>query len=115
MIRRILVASVFVASGFVGGMVLSGRFHSADEARAEPRPPAPEQAAQAGGLAGLPDLSAVASRAIPSVMNITSLQVVRQNSPFANDPVFRYFFGDREDMYGPRNRISQSLGSGVMV
>jgi serine protease Do len=118
MIRRALIASIFVASGFVGGMVLSGRFHSADEARAEPRPsaeqPAPVQQAPSV-TAGLPDLSGVASRAIPSVMNITSLQVVRQNSPFANDPMFRYFFGDRDDMFGPRNRISQSLGSGVMV
>jgi Do/DeqQ family serine protease len=118
MIRRTLIASIFVASGFVGGMVLSGRFHSADEARAEPRPAAEQPAPVQQGpsvTAGLPDLSGVASRAIPSVMNITSLQVVRQNSPFANDPMFRYFFGDREDMFGPRNRISQSLGSGVMV
>jgi serine protease Do len=120
MIRRTLVASIFVACGFVGGMVLSGRFHAADEARAEPRPapvsqPAPAQPAAATMSAGLPDLSGVAGRAIPSVMNITSLQVVRQNSPFANDPMFRYFFGDRDDMFGPRNRISQSLGSGVVV
>src|SRR3954462_7798770 len=46
-------------------------------------------------------------------MNITSLNVVRQNSPFTSDPLFRYFFG--EDMYAPRNRVSQSLGSGVVV
>src|SRR5919107_1054950 len=65
------------------------------------------------GFAALPDLSSVASRAIPSVMNITSLNVVRQNSPFTSDPLFRYFFG--EDMYAPRNRVSQSLGSGVVV
>jgi serine protease Do len=118
MMRRMLLASVFVASGFVGGMVLSGRFHSAEEARAEPRStgsqPAPAQ--QAAALtAGLPDLSSVAARAIPSVMNITSLQVVRQNSPFASDPMFRYFFGDRDDQFGGRDRISQSLGSGVVV
>jgi serine protease Do len=46
-------------------------------------------------------------------MNISSLQVVRQMSPFTSDPLFRYFFGD--DNYGPRNRVSQSLGSGVVV
>ena len=117
MIRRTLLATVFVASGFVGGMVLSGRFRTADEAVAAP-PPAtqPAQAQAAATLtAGLPDLSGVASRAIPSVMNITSLQIVRQNSPFASDPMFRYFFGDRDDMLSPRNRISQSLGSGVVV
>jgi Do/DeqQ family serine protease len=115
MIRRTLLACVLVASGFVGGMVLTGRFHTAEEARAEPRaaPAQPAGQAPAPVAGGLPDLSGVASRAIPSVMNITSQQVVRQNSPFASDPVFRYFFGDRDDMFGPR--ISQSLGSGVMV
>jgi serine protease Do len=116
MMRRILLASIFIASGFVGGMVLSGRFHAAEEARAEPSPAPAQPAAQPAGLnAGLPDLSSVASRAIPSVMSITSLQVVQQRaSPFASDPMFRYFFGDRDEMLG-RSRISQSLGSGVVV
>jgi Do/DeqQ family serine protease len=120
MLRRILVASIFVSSGFFGGMVLSGRFHAADEAAAGPavRPTAsaaqPAPALAAG--ATLPDLSGVASRAIPSVMNIASLQVVRQqNSPFASDPLFRYFFGDRDDTYSGRSRVTQSLGSGVVV
>jgi Do/DeqQ family serine protease len=50
------------------------------------------------------------------VMNIASQTVVRQpNSPFASDPLFRYFFGDRDEMYGGRSRIAQSLGSGVVV
>src|SRR4051812_8555978 len=120
MIQRTLLACVLVASGFVGGMVLTGRFHSAGEARAEsatPPAPASQAAVQTPSMpTGLPDLSSVASRAIPSVMNISSLQVVRQqSSPFASDPLFRYFFGDRDDMYGGRNRVSQSLGSGVMV
>ena len=49
-------------------------------------------------------------------MNISSLQVVRApNSPMASDPLFRYFFGDRDDVFGYRNRVSQSLGSGVVV
>ena len=119
MMRRILVATAFIASGFVGGMVLTGRFHSAEEARAESRdtPAAGAQAPVApAAVAGLPDLSGVAGRAIPSVMNISSLQSVRQpNSPFASDPMFRYFFGDRDEMLGGRSRISQSLGSGVAI
>jgi S1-C subfamily serine protease len=50
------------------------------------------------------------------VMNIASQQIGRQqNSPFASDPLFRYFFGDRDDMYGGRSRVAQSLGSGVVV
>jgi Do/DeqQ family serine protease len=100
--------------------VLTGRMRSAEEARAEMRAVASQQGgavpASPAVAGGLPDLSAVAGRAIPSVMNITSLQMVRaQNSPFASDPLFRYFFGDREDVLGPRSRVSQSLGSGVVV
>ena len=114
MIRRLVVPFLFVTCGFVGGMVLTGRWRTAGEARAEQsQAPAPSfQAPVAAGV--LPDLSAVAARTIPSVMNIASLQVVRaQNSPFASDPLFRYFFGDQ--MAAPRNRFAQSLGSGVIV
>ena len=114
MMRRILVPVLFVTCGFVGGMILTGRFRAAEEARAEPRPAGSAQLSAPSGMATLPDLSAVAAKAIPSVMNIASLQVVRtQNSPFASDPLFRYFFGDQ--MAAPRNRVAQSLGSGVIV
>jgi Do/DeqQ family serine protease len=115
MIRRVLLPCLFLTCGFAGGMVLTGRFRSADEARAEMRQaPAPAMPAAASS-ALLPDLSGVAAKSIPSVMNIASLQIVRtQNSPFASDPLFHYFFGDRE-MGSPRNRIAQSLGSGVIV
>ena len=45
-------------------------------------------------------------------MNIASLQVVRApNSPFASDPLFRYFSATARW----RSRVSQSLGSGVIV
>jgi serine protease Do len=114
MIRRTLLAMVFVMSGFAAGMVLTGHMRTADDARAaEPTAPRAVQPSAPAGIGGMPDLSLVAGRAVPSVMNISSLQVVRQASPFTSDPLFRYFFGD--DMYGPRNRISQSLGSGVVV
>ena len=118
MMRRLLLSAIFVSSGFAAGMVLTGRMRSAEEARAASQSTqAPPAAAPApAAFAGLPDLSSVASKAIPSVMNITSLNVVRQpNSPMMSDPLFRYFFGDREDMYGGRNRVAQSLGSGVVV
>src|SRR5205814_3963743 len=95
-------------------MVLTGRLRSAEEARAEPHQAPAAQLSAPAGAGTLPDLSAVAARTIPSVMNIASLQVVRSpNSPFASDPLFRYFFGDQ--MAPPRNRIAQSLGSGVIV
>jgi Do/DeqQ family serine protease len=114
MIRKAVLSMAFVMSGFVAGMVLTGHMRTAADAHAaEPAVPATAQPAAAAGIGGMPDLSSVASRAIPSVMNISSLQVVRQVSPFTSDPLFRYFFGD--DMSGPRNRVSQSLGSGVIV
>ena len=115
MIRRLLFAFLLVACGLVGGMVLTGRLRTAEEARADQPGTPPASQAAAPQIAGvLPDLSAVAGRAIPSVMNISSLQVVRgQASPFTSDPLFRYFFGDRE--MAPRSRVAQSLGSGVVV
>ena len=72
--------------------------------RAEPRHAQVRRRARARAGAStpaLPDLSRVAGRAVPSVTNISSLQVVRQpNSPFALDPFFRYFFGDGDHMFG---------------
>jgi S1-C subfamily serine protease len=53
---------------------------------------------------------------VQAVTNISSQQVVRAPaSPFANDPFFRRFLGDADDMFGYRNRIQSSLGSGVIV
>ena len=121
MLRRLILVVLFVSCGFAAGMVLTGRMRSAEEAGAAARAQATSAQAPAtvtppGGLVTLPDLSAVASKAVPSVMNITSLSVVRQpNSPMMSDPLFRYFFGDREDVFGSRNRVAQSLGSGVVV
>src|SRR5882762_11861057 len=37
-----------------------------------------------------------------------------RNAPFANDPFFRYFFGD-DEQFGARDRRSLSLGSGVII
>ena len=119
MIRRALLACVFITSGFMAGMVLTGKMRSAEESSAAPVPAVrstvaqPAPAAGAAAIGGLPDLSSVAARAVPSVMNISSLRVERQSSPFAVDPLFRYFFGDPDEMTG--SRVSQSLGSGVVV
>ncbi len=47
----------------------------------------------------------------PAVVSVYSRKVVRQSaSPFANDPVFRNFFGAT-----PREQVQNSLGSGVIV
>ena len=57
----------------------------------------------------LPSLAPVLERVTPAVVNIHTQTRVRVNSPFANDPFFRRFFGL------PKDRVSQSLGSGVIV
>ncbi|MBN8283111.1 Do family serine endopeptidase [Zoogloea sp.] len=52
--------------------------------------------------------------ALPTVVHIfTSKEVKAQRHPFADDPLFRHFFGDRLDNR-PQQRAS-GLGSGVIV
>ncbi len=56
----------------------------------------------------------VVKRAAPTVVNVYVRHRVRQMvSPFVNDPFFRQFFGNRFGV--PRERIQNSLGSGVLV
>jgi Do/DeqQ family serine protease len=122
MARRLFLLVVFVTIGMVAGMVLTGRMRSADEAtaalqqtEADRSEAATPQAGRAGPQApgGLPDLTTAAQRAIDSVPNISSTQIVRERSPFANDPFYRFFFED--EAFGYRQRREQSLGSGVVV
>ena len=57
--------------------------------------------------------SAAASKALPSVVHIfTSKEMKAPKHPFADDPIFRHFFGDRLDSKPQR---SSGLGSGVIV
>ncbi len=117
--RRALLAIILVLAGFVAGLVLTGRLRSADEGLAAPAaaPAVASQPSQAGvGPSGLPDFSGVAARAVPGVVNISSVSMVRtSNSPFANDPLFSQFFGGDEDWFGSRYVPEASLGSGVII
>jgi serine protease Do len=115
MLKRLFLIVTSMTLGLMVGLVLTGRMRTADETMAAPAQPerAPQTArttAAPAVPAGLPDLTDIAQRAISSVTNISSTQVVR--TPLANDPFFRFFFGD-DDMY--RERRQQSLGSGVVV
>src|SRR5262249_41931092 len=129
MTKRVGVSVVLIVAGFAAGVRMSGWVRAAETSRAsEPTPmvatadqrPAPSPAAPAAAptpafAAGGPDFTRVASQTVKGVANISSLQVVRQrNSPFTNDPFFRYFFGD-DEMFGSRDRRSLSLGSGVII
>ena len=60
----------------------------------------------------------VVKRTAPAVVNIYTRRVVQQRVPgLFNDPFFRRFFGDDfSQRFGmPRERIQNSLGSGVIV
>jgi serine protease Do len=119
MIRRTLFAFVLVLAGFLAGLVLTGRFRSASESVASPgsaASPAVAAAAQPPAVApALPDFSAVAARAVPAIVNISSVTMVRtSNFPFGNSP-FSQFFGDDEDWFGSRYQARSSLGSGVVI
>jgi Do/DeqQ family serine protease len=54
-------------------------------------------------------MSPAAKRAAPAVVSIATTQA-RKVHPFANDPWFRFFYGDRED-----DSPQMGLGSGVIV
>ncbi len=60
----------------------------------------------------LPSLAPVLERVTPSVVNIYTQTRVRVRSPLMDDPFFRRFFNMPNT---PRERVSQSLGSGVIV
>ncbi len=60
----------------------------------------------------------VVKKAAPAVVNVFSRRVVRSGGgPAAlfNDPFFRRFFGDQSPFGMPRERVEQSLGSGVIL
>jgi len=62
--------------------------------------------------APLPSLAPILKEVTPSVVNVYTRTRVRVSSPLLNDPVFRRFFNVPESS---RERVSQSLGSGVIV
>ncbi|HUB96407.1 MAG TPA: DegQ family serine endoprotease [Stellaceae bacterium] len=57
----------------------------------------------------------VVKKAAPAVVNVYSRRTIRTESPFANDPFFRRFFGENSPFVGTRERVQNSLGSGVIV
>ncbi len=113
MARRVFIFFLFVTAAFFGALAVADRVRTSGEPAASAtvatQPsgvgPAAQRATAAPPLSGgLPDLTEVAKRAVGSVTNISSTQIVRtSNSPFANDPFFRHFFGDR----GRRVRVSR--------
>jgi Do/DeqQ family serine protease len=116
--KRISLALILLTAGLLAGIVLTGRMRADDVAIAQPNDAA-ERVAEtaqrtAGAVAGPgPDFTRVAEQMVRAVANISSIQVVRQRSPFFYDPFFEQFFGDSG--FGARERYASSLGSGVVV
>ena len=118
--RRLIAGLLLLTCGFLAGLFLTGRIRATatEAAPAAPQGATPRPAAQLSlpAQSALPDFSGIAARTVPVVANISSTQVMqRRNSPFSNDPFFRYFFGDDPDLYGTRRDVERSLGSGVIV
>ncbi len=118
--KRLILSCILVVAGFAAGLVVTGRLRSVSDSNASAPLAAIEdeqaRAPQAGTVPVTtgPDFTRVAGQAVKGVANISSVQVQRRsNSPFDNDPFFRYFFGDQP--FGSRDRRSLSLGSGVVV
>jgi serine protease Do len=61
--------------------------------------------------------SPIVKKAGPAVVNIYTKRVIRQQvSPLFNDPFFKQFFGPQfEKQFGNRERVENSLGSGVII
>jgi len=60
--------------------------------------------------------AAAVEKAAAAVVNVNTAKVVTvRSNPFFDDPVFRQFFGNADDLIGPRKRVETSLGSGVIM
>lgn len=71
------------------------------------------QTISAGPASGPVSYAAAVESAAPAVANVyTTKLVTERTNPLYSDPFFRYFFGDR---FAPRQRLENSLGSGVLV
>jgi serine protease Do len=57
----------------------------------------------------------IVKKAAPAVVNVYSRRVVRARSPLFDDPFFRRFFGGDSPFGLNRERVQNSLGSGVIV
>ena len=92
----------------MAALALAGAGLAADPVTAQRREPPPTREAAQFSFAP------IVKKAAPAVVNVyVRARVSTFVSPFADDPLFRRFFGDRFGM--PQERIQNSLGSGVIV
>lgn len=78
---------------------------------------AQKRAVPSGGAEIQLSFAPIVRKVGPAVVNIYTKRVVQQRpaSPFFDDPFFRRFFGESSPFGGSRQRMENSLGSGVIV
>ncbi|MBO0742152.1 MAG: Do family serine endopeptidase [Hyphomicrobiaceae bacterium] len=97
-LRRVVMAALVLVGGVLAAVPVTAQ-------RREPPPT--REAAQYS-------FAPIVKKAAPAVVNVyVRARVSSFVSPFADDPLFRRFFGERFGM--PQERIQNSLGSGVIV
>jgi periplasmic serine protease, Do/DeqQ family len=115
-LRKLLFFSFSVAGLALCGSLVMASWNGVGQVRAQAEAAAPEiqrtvpQSDAQVRLSFAPIVEAVA----PSVVNVYATRIEQQVvSPFANDPFFSRYFGER--FFQSRPRESRSLGSGVIV
>jgi S1-C subfamily serine protease len=108
---RHVSGTLLLASGIIVGLLLADRWASEPpRVSAAPQVTAPGRGPVGNVLADdLPDLTAVANRAVAAAANIAARTTTA--NPMSRDPMFDFFFGGRV----PSTIQSESLGSGVIV
>ena len=96
-IRRTLFSLPLIAAGAIAALAVSG--HAGTIPSAVDGQP-------------LPSLAPMLEKVTPAVVNINSKTRIKVRNPLLEDPFFRQFFGMQN---APRERIEQSLGSGVVI
>ncbi|MEO5573779.1 MAG: DegQ family serine endoprotease [Gammaproteobacteria bacterium] len=101
-------AALLILVGLFAGMLSLGG-HSALPAAVVPAMPLTD-----GRSVQLPSLAPILEQVTPAVVNISTRgHIAIQNNPLLSDPFFRRFFDIPNNL--PRERQTQSLGSGVIV
>jgi serine protease Do len=96
-IKRALSFTALIAAAVVFGMVVAGSVHVTPKSEAQ-RETAPASRPHAGGVL-LPSFADIAQDVMPSVVSITSTDIVkgqrgrRYSSPFGEGDPFEFFFG----------------------
>src|SRR6201996_3830650 len=120
LVTLISAAAIFAAGAlayaFVGSSLAENKVDKLPAAAEAPKPGQPhlpvQIVPQSMSVVQL-TFAQVVKRVAPAVVNVYARSVVQaQVNPLFNDPLFQQFFGATPEM---RQRVQQSLGSGVIV